>query len=1044
LGGSGNFIVEPLLTDATHISSISPCRAAGSVTYATGKDIDGQAWATPPPIGCDEFYSGSVTGALSVTTQALHTNLAVGYAGGFTAQIAGRAAANRWEFGDGTVVSNRLSVTHAWAAPGSYAVIFRAYNDTYPAGISTTITVYVVTQPIHYVVAGNATPVAPYNSWGTAAAKIQDAVDAATVAGALVLVTNGNYQTGATQFGAVLSNRVAVTKPLVVRSVNGPAVTAIQGYQVPGTTNGAGAVRCVLLTSGARLSGFTLTNGATRTDGDVLLDQSGGGVRGELNTVVSNCVIVACAANATGGGVSGGRVESSTLTRNRAADNGGAAFESVLNTCVLSGNSAANAGGAIYSCETSGSILTNNTAVHGGAAYACLVRNSALAANVASTSGGGAHSSTLNNCTLTGNSASQGGGAMDSALYNCIAYYNVAAREENHSGGALEFSCTTPLPAGAGNTSAEPQLADFAHVSATSPCRGAGSGAYAAAADLDGEMWLAPPSMGCDEFYSGAITGVLSVAVQTLQTNLATGFTANFTALVNGHASANRWNFGDGTVLSNRLGTAHAWLIAGNYEVIFTAFNDSNPSGVSATTTVHVVSQPVHYVALGNPTPVAPYLSWATAAADIQSAVDAASVAGALVRVSNGVYSAGGRTVNATVTNRVAVTKPLFVQSVGGPAATVISGNPVIGPAAVRGLYLASGAVLSGFTITNGAVSNSGDPVHDMSGAGVWCEPAGAMITNCVIAGNSAYLSGGGVFSGTLYDCALFNNSADGDAGGGAHLATLNHCVVRNNTARYGAGAHSSVMNQCQVLTNTASSSGGGAYSSLLNRCTLIGNHGGNTGGGAQSSTLNDCLVFANATWEGAAGAYVSTLVNCTVVGNSSGGTAYCTVKNCIVFNNNGDNHSGSTLDYSCTEPPPGAGIGNISLPPLFVNPATGDFHLQASSPCINAGNNASAAAGPDLDGLTRIVGGTVDMGAYELQTPPLQFLSPLCGFHGNAAFQLTFSGNANDAYNVWASTNLVNWSLLGPAQASAPGVFQYLDTSATNWPRRFYRAQSP
>jgi hypothetical protein len=56
------------------------------------------------------------------------------------------------------------------------------------------------------------------------------------------------------------------------------------------------------------------------------------------------------------------------------------------------------------------------------------------------------------------------------------------------------------------------------------------------------------------------------------------------------------------------------------------------------------------------------------------------------------------------------------------------------------------------------------------------------------------------------------------------------------------------------------------------------------------------------------------------------------------------------------------------------VNLASGDFHLDTNSPCINSGYYDSFTFTyylvADLDYNPRIVGGSVDIGAYEFQNP--------------------------------------------------------------------------
>ena len=318
------------------------------------------------------------------------------------------------------------------------------------------------------------------------------------------------------------------------------------------------------------------------------------------------------------------------------------------------------------------------------------------------------------------------------------------------------------------------------------------------------------------------------------------------------------------------------------------------------------------YVSANNLAAAAPYTNWAAAAATIQDAVDLAN-AGDTIWVTNGVYETGVRVVN-SMSNRVAVTKALTVQSVNGPGATTIRGYPVPGAtngaAAVRCVYLASGAILAGFTLTGGATQATGDPYKQQSGGGVWCESTDAMVSNCVVAACSAVTYGGGAFMGTLEDCTLINNQATngggavwstltnctlaGNAasnqGGGAYMSTLNSCTLSNNLASNGGGVAASTLDSCTLIRNAASFLGGGSSGGILNTCTLIANSAAHGGGGSAGGTLNNCSLTGNSATQGG-GACGSTLNNCTAIYNSAtatGGGAYGgTLINSVLLYNN-------------------------------------------------------------------------------------------------------------------------------------------------------------
>ena len=302
-----------------------------------------------------------------------------------------------------------------------------------------------------------------------------------------------------------------------------------------------------------------------------------------------------------------------------------------------------------------------------------------------------------------------------------------------------------------------------------------------------------------------------------------------------------------------------------------------------------------HYVSLGSTNPTPPYTNWGTAATNIQQAVGVAA-AGDVVVVTNGVYPGG-----------VSVAKPLTLQSVNGPETTVIDGY-----GGVRCVFLTDRANLFGFTLARGVA---------VDGGGVYCQSASAVLSNCVLTGNSANDydgMGGGACGGTLYNCTLTGNSSAFDGGGASGGPT---------------GDSGCILNNCKLTGNSAAYFGGGAQGATLNNCTLTGNWSG-YGGGAAGCTLNNCIVYNNSSTNGA----------------------------------NYDPNGYSTLNYSCTTPLPTNGFSNITNAPLFVDYAGGNLRLQSNSPCINAGNNAYVTNSTDLDGRRRIVGGTVDMGAYEFQ----------------------------------------------------------------------------
>ena len=325
----------------------------------------------------------------------------------------------------------------------------------------------------------------------------------------------------------------------------------------------------------------------------------------------------------------------------------------------------------------------------------------------------------------------------------------------------------------------------------------------------------------------------------------------------------------------------------------------------------------------------------------------------------------------------IPITKPVTVTSVGNATNTIVDMQHN-----GRGFLItnsASTAVnLLGLTIQNATI-----PYYSGGGA-VLIVSGKCRISGCIIQGTSgaADYSGGPISNwSTNIDDVLLDN-----------------CVVRNNFAANG----------CAI-------SGCAAY-----RCLIYNNSAGNNPMALSGCHATNCTVYNNT------GGFLG---NSWTAGGLAGGIAV----NCIFWGNSGHNGqqidpgSSATVTYSTVQ---GGftGTGNLNSDPLFVNPATGDFHLQTNSPAKNSGDPT----------ILNVDGSRSDIGAYGggvlTENPPLaqSLLLPQANFELIQAIQ-------DQSSRVWVLGAFTNNVTVGTKTFTSRGqrdvlLIQYSPAGFVNW----------
>ncbi|QDV69117.1 Calx-beta domain protein [Rosistilla carotiformis] len=287
-------------------------------------------------------------------------------------------------------------------------------------------------------------------------------------------------------------------------------------------------------------------------------------------------------------------------------------------------------------------------------------------------------------------------------------------------------------------------------------------------------------------------------------------------------------------------------------------------------------------------------------------------------------------------------------------------------------------------TITDAVVSDSSGG----SGGGIYQADGTLHVERTTLRNNTGTHDGGGIYidGGTvsLVDSWVADNTAAGLSGGGIRLnggtLTVIGSTISGNmaTTGYGGGINSSgtvaIINST-VSGNTANSLGGGIFS-----------------GGSRSLTVVNSTVTGNTAGSASSGGGIRqsststvTIVNSIVAGNTTGGATPDDISGTIDTTNSasnivGDSGSAGGLTDGTNNNQVGVDAGTVLATNLADNGGPTRTHaLVANSPAIDAGDNDLAtdngtsggmALATDQRGENRILGGTVDIGAFEL-TPP-------------------------------------------------------------------------